>query len=140
MLQHRQTGKIRIVMRRDKTLKICANHTIIKEMELKPNVGSDRSWVYTAPGDLSEGEPVTELLAVRFANAENAAQFKAKFEAAQRNNAGEELITGLQEEGEDVKEESLEKGNVKGEEVKTEDNKTETKADETEKEEEKGEK
>lgn len=26
MLQHKATGKIRIVMRRDKTLKICANH------------------------------------------------------------------------------------------------------------------
>lgn len=79
-------------MRRDKTLKICANHTIIKEMELKPNVGSDRSWVYTAPGDLSEGSPVTELLAVRFANAENANLFKEKFEAAKLNNSGEEKI------------------------------------------------
>lgn len=26
MLQHHETKKIRIVMRRDKTLKICANH------------------------------------------------------------------------------------------------------------------
>lgn len=29
MLQHHETGKIRIVMRRDKTLKICANHLSI---------------------------------------------------------------------------------------------------------------
>lgn len=26
MLQHKRTSKIRVVMRRDKTLKICANH------------------------------------------------------------------------------------------------------------------
>lgn len=93
MLQQKDTKRIRIVMRRDKTLKICANHSIIKEMELKPNVGSDRSWVYTAPNDLSEGHPITELLAVRFANVENANLFKEKFEEAKKLNsceAGEE--------------------------------------------------
>lgn len=58
---------------------------VIKEMELKPNVGSDRSWVYTAH-DYSEGEPTTELLAVRLANAENAKLFKEKFEEAQAIN------------------------------------------------------
>ncbi|PJF18143.1 hypothetical protein PSACC_02043, partial [Paramicrosporidium saccamoebae] len=84
MLQQKETKRIRIVMRRDKTLKICANHSIIKEMELKPNVGSDRSWVYTAPNDLSEGHPITELLAVRFANVENATLFKDKFEEAKK--------------------------------------------------------
>ena len=31
MLQHKTTGKIRIVMRRDKTLKICANHASIHQ-------------------------------------------------------------------------------------------------------------
>lgn len=61
---------------------------VIKEMTLKPNVGSDRSWVYTAH-DYSEGEPTTELLAVRFANAENANLFKEKFEEAQKINSEE---------------------------------------------------
>jgi Ran-binding protein 1 len=90
MLQKKDTKRIRIVMRRDKTLKICANHSIIKEMELKPNVGSDRSWVYTAPNDLSEGHPITELLAVRFANVENANLFKEKFEEAKKINSCED--------------------------------------------------
>ena len=62
---------------------------VIKEMELKPNVGSDRSWVYTAH-DYSEGEPTTELLAVRFANKENAETFKEKFTNAQQINEKEE--------------------------------------------------
>lgn len=26
LLAHKQTGKVRLVMRRDKTLKVCANH------------------------------------------------------------------------------------------------------------------
>lgn len=66
-------------------------------MQLKPNVGSDRSWVYTAPHDLSEGTPSTELLAVRFANAENANQFKDKFNKAQKINSSEEPLVSKEE-------------------------------------------
>lgn len=39
-------------------------------MKLSPNVGSDRSWVYNTPADVSEGEPRAELLAIRFASSE----------------------------------------------------------------------
>ena len=82
-------------------------------MQLKPNVGSDRSWVYTAPHDLSEGTPTTELLAVRFANAENAGQFKTKFEEAQKINAAEDGGEGEQakvpeKDGEEEKKEAEE--------------------------------
>lgn len=71
-------------------------------MTLKPNVGSDRSWVYTAH-DYSEGEPTTELLAVRFANAENAQEFKAKFAQAQKINT--ELSSGPAPKEEEEEEE-----------------------------------
>jgi RanBP1 domain len=37
-------------------------------MELSPNVGSDRSWVWNAAADISEGEPEAQTLAIRFAN------------------------------------------------------------------------
>lgn len=60
-LKHKTTGKVRILMRRDKTLKICANHLISADYELKPNIGSDRSWVYTVTADVSEGEPEAQL-------------------------------------------------------------------------------
>lgn len=140
MLQHQEGKKIRIVMRRDKTLKICANHLILKEMELKPNVGSDRSWVYTAPFDLSEGAPQTELLAVRFANAENANMFKEKFEEAKKINSSEghkgEQDTG----GENICEKSADKQDTGGQNIgeksadkqdTTEDDKKEGKLEET---------
>jgi len=81
-LKHKETGKTRILMRRDKTLKICANHLITKDYELKPNIGSDRSWVYTVTADVSEGEPEAQTLAIRFGNKENADKFKEYFDAA----------------------------------------------------------
>lgn len=40
-------------------------------MKLSPNVGSDRSWVWNAAADVSEGEPEAVTLAIRFANSES---------------------------------------------------------------------
>ena len=70
MLQHKETSRIRVLMRRDKTLKICANHYISEGLVLKPNVGSEKSWVYTVD-DYSEGVLSLDLLAVRFGNEES---------------------------------------------------------------------
>ncbi|KAI5476385.1 hypothetical protein MNV49_007834 [Pseudohyphozyma bogoriensis] len=86
LLQHKQTKKVRLVMRRDKTLKVCANHYITSDMALSPNVGSDRSWVYKVAADVSDGEPTAETLAIRFANSENANLFKTAFQEAQESN------------------------------------------------------
>ncbi|KAL2313944.1 Ran GTPase binding protein Sbp1 [Schizosaccharomyces pombe] len=87
LLKHKETGKTRLVMRRDKTLKVCANHLLMPEMKLTPNVGSDRSWVWTVAADVSEGEPTAETFAIRFANSENANLFKENFEKYQEENA-----------------------------------------------------
>jgi len=91
LLKHKENGKTRLVMRRDKTLKVCANHYIIPDMKLSPNVGSDRSWVWNTSADVSEGEPEAQTLAIRFANSENANLFKEAFLKAQQEN--EALIT-----------------------------------------------
>ncbi|KAJ3038436.1 single stranded nucleic acid binding protein [Rhizophlyctis rosea] len=85
-LKHKLHGKVRLLMRRDKTHKICANHYVTPEMSLSPNVGSDRSWVWSCLADFSEGEPTAELLAIRFANSENANKFKDQFEEVQKIN------------------------------------------------------
>ncbi|CUM66030.1 uncharacterized protein PRCAT00003684001 [Priceomyces carsonii] len=85
-LKHKVTGKTRILMRRDKTLKICANHLIAPEYELKLNIGSDRSWVYSVTGDVSEGEPEAQTLAIRFGNKENADKFKEHFDKAREES------------------------------------------------------
>ncbi|KAJ1995030.1 Ran GTPase binding protein Sbp1 [Dimargaris cristalligena] len=109
LLQHKTTHNIRILMRRDKTLKICANHLIAEDMTLSPNIGSERSWVWNVAADFSEGEACHEMLAIRFSNAENALLFKEKFNLARENNAaikkGDEPLVKLSE-SEDQKEES----------------------------------
>lgn len=87
LLKHKENQKTRLVMRRDKTLKVCANHysmfspsllcytvltfIVVPDMKLSPNVGSDRSWVWNAAADVSEGEPEAQTLAIRFANSES---------------------------------------------------------------------
>jgi len=100
LLKHKVNGKTRLVMRRDKTLKVCANHystclaisvtrltpQVVPDMKLSPNVGSDRSWVWNAAADVSDGEPEPQTLAIRFANSDNANQFKNAFLKAQQEN------------------------------------------------------
>ncbi|KAJ7086616.1 RanBP1 domain-containing protein [Mycena epipterygia] len=100
LLAHKETHKVRLVMRRDKTLKVCANHVISSDMRLQPNIGSDRSWVWKVAADYSESPPTPETLAIRFANSENAAQFKTAFEDGQKKNAD---LTGPAAEPVDAK-------------------------------------
>ncbi|EJU06446.1 hypothetical protein DACRYDRAFT_73899 [Dacryopinax primogenitus] len=127
LLQDRTTQKIRLVMRRDKTFKVCANHAITSEIKLQPNVGSDRSWVYKVQADVSEGAPTAETLAIRFANKDNAETFKTKFQEAQASNAA---IT----QHEEAKEEPAEEVKVEepaAEEPKPEEPTEEAKPEET---------
>ncbi|KAH9062225.1 RanBP1 domain-containing protein [Lactarius vividus] len=114
LLQHKDTQKIRLVMRREKTLKVCANHLISADMRLQPNIGSDRSWVWKVVADYSEDPPTSETLAIRFANAEFAGQFKKAFEDAQANNT--KLASASAAAAEEKSEETTEsKDEVEGE-------------------------
>ncbi|KXN87922.1 Ran-specific GTPase-activating protein, partial [Leucoagaricus sp. SymC.cos] len=99
LLEHKETKKVRLVMRRDKTLKVCANHYISSEMKLQPNIGSDRSWVWKVTADYAENPPTPETLAIRFANPDNANQFKTAFEDAQKKNAALTASTETKAEG-----------------------------------------
>ena len=85
LLRNNVTGKVRVLMRREQVLKLCANHQITADMKLMPNEGSDRSWVWSTSADFSEQECKAERLAVRFKNKEIAQLFKVKFEECQQN-------------------------------------------------------
>mmetsp|Transcript_10863 Transcript_10863/g.31556 ORF Transcript_10863/g.31556 Transcript_10863/m.31556 type:complete len:115 (+) Transcript_10863:476-820(+) len=74
-------------MRREKTMKICANFFVAPTIELKVNAGSDRSWVWQCH-DFSEEKTDVTILAIRFANSENAQKFKEEFEKAKKANEG----------------------------------------------------
>ncbi|XP_008050567.2 E3 SUMO-protein ligase RanBP2-like, partial [Carlito syrichta] len=82
ILRHKTSGKIRLLMRREQVLKICANHYISPDMKLTPNAGSDRSFVWHAL-DYADELPKPEQLAIRFKTPEEATLFKCKFEEAQ---------------------------------------------------------
>ncbi|XP_038059442.1 ran-specific GTPase-activating protein-like [Patiria miniata] len=110
--------RARILMRRDKTLKICANHFITPFMKLQPNCGSERAWVWSTPADFADEEAKGETLAIRFANVENAQKFKDKFEECQRmiseqekkdNEKPESTDKPAEENGEKPAEENEEK-------------------------------
>ena len=113
LLRNVTSGKMRVLMRRDQVLKLCANHQITTDMSLQPNAGSERSWVWSTHADFSEGECKAERLAVRFKNEDIAKQFKEKFEECQemlKNQAS--LQPPLQKEivnAEGVKEDLLAK-------------------------------
>nr|XP_046222650.1 E3 SUMO-protein ligase RanBP2-like [Oncorhynchus gorbuscha] len=83
ILKHNTSGKVRLLMRREQVLKICANHYITPDMILKSNAGSDKSWVWNAV-DYADEEPRPEQLAIRYKTEDEALLFKTKFEEAQK--------------------------------------------------------
>lgn len=118
LLKHKlDNSRIRVLMRRDKTLKICANHYVATDMVLKPNCGSNKAWVWHTPADFADEEAKAETLAIRFGNAEHAKEFKEAFEKCQK-----ELASLSDEKKDDEKEEGSKKEEVKaeGEESKDE--------------------
>ncbi|CAK7225996.1 Ran GTPase binding protein Sbp1 [Sporothrix bragantina] len=125
LLKHKENGKTRLVMRRDKTLKVCANHYVLPDMRLSPNVGSDRSWVWNTAADVSEGEAEAMTLAIRFANSDNANQFKDAFIKAQTENGAAIGAAADDEDDEDDEE-------TKEEEAKEEAKEDEKKEEPTE--------
>lgn len=137
LLRHKERGTIRLLMRRDKTLKICANHYITPLMELKPNAGSDRAWVWNAPADFADEEPKPELLAIRFLNAENAQKFKAKFDECKEEARTKGKGTNINAEKITEKLEALSVKENKGEKEEKKEESTVSENKESEKSEEK---
>ncbi|CAK9164651.1 unnamed protein product [Ilex paraguariensis] len=79
LLKHKETGKVRLVMRQSKTLKICANHLVLTAIAMQEHAGNDKSCVWHAP-DFADGEVKEELFCIRFASVENCKTFKEKIE------------------------------------------------------------
>ncbi|XDV31386.1 hypothetical protein PO909_034085 [Leuciscus waleckii] len=83
LLKNNKNGRLRVLMRREQVLKVCANHWITTTMNLKPLFGSDRAWMWVA-NDFSDGDARLEQLAAKFKTPELAEEFKQKFEECQR--------------------------------------------------------
>ncbi|XP_009772288.1 ran-binding protein 1 homolog c [Nicotiana tabacum] len=79
LLKHKETGKVRLVMRQSKTLKICANHLVLPAMTIQEHAGNEKSCVWHA-ADFADGELKEETFCIRFASIENCKSFKEKVE------------------------------------------------------------
>ena len=91
LLRHRTTRRTRILMRREQVLKLCLNHQVAPELELKPMAGADGcAWVWHAE-DFADGSSTHEQFAIRFKTAQDAEEFKAVFDGAKegRETGGE---------------------------------------------------
>ena len=75
LLRHPKSGEGRVLMRREQIKKLCANYNINAGMELKPNVGSDRSWVWYTLADYADGEARPEKLSINFKSVQIAGKF-----------------------------------------------------------------
>jgi Ran-binding protein 1 len=83
LLQHKEFKKIRVLMRQEKTMKVIVNFVMDHRLILSPNVGNDRSWVWSVM-DFSSGVELEETtFAIRFADSDIANAYKKAFEDAQ---------------------------------------------------------
>lgn len=106
ILRHKHTKNLRVVMRREKVLKICLNHALSGDIIYKPK--DEKSWLFVVH-DFSEGESVLERFALRFKNAEIAQAFhKAVTDAL----AGTAEPIRIQDSEEQTAETSISNANV----------------------------
>jgi len=86
ILQNKDSGMVRLLLRQEKTLKLCMNHKILPDIELVPNAGSDRSWTWRTM-DYSTEEAEKQTFALRLKDAEVALEFKKKYDEGREINA-----------------------------------------------------
>ncbi|PSC69770.1 RAN binding [Micractinium conductrix] len=87
ILRHKESNKIRFLMRQDKTLKIRGNHIIMPGTKVQEHGGSDKAMVWSCV-DFADESQRMELFCIRFASAERAQQFqKAYHEAGEKMEA-----------------------------------------------------
>uniref|UniRef100_A0ACD5TLW4 Uncharacterized protein n=1 Tax=Avena sativa TaxID=4498 RepID=A0ACD5TLW4_AVESA len=129
LLKHKENGKVRLVMRQAKTLKICANHLVISTTKMQEHAGSDKSCVWHA-ADFADGELKDEMFAIRFGSVENCKKFKDLVDEIAESLAKTE---GESEEGSSAAGllEKLSVSESKPEESSDAGKETETKADAT---------
>jgi Ran-binding protein 1 len=85
-------------MRQEKTMKVICNHALDPRIRLEPNVGSDRSWVWSA-FDFADGALVETMFAVRFVDSDIAQTFKTNFLTCQKEM--QDVLSGADRPGED---------------------------------------
>ena len=86
ILQHKTTKRCRVLMRREQVLKLCANHQITSQMELKPHQSTANAYIWSAT-DFADGESHHETLCVKFKTDEQAKKFLNVFNDVKDNSS-----------------------------------------------------
>jgi Ran-binding protein 1 len=86
LLRHKESRRIRFIMRQDKTLKIRGNHVIMPGSKVQEHGGSEKAMVWSCV-DFADETQKPELFCIRFASEERAQEFKKAYESAAEENA-----------------------------------------------------
>ncbi|XP_070979842.1 E3 SUMO-protein ligase RanBP2-like isoform X2 [Oncorhynchus clarkii lewisi] len=95
ILQNCDTKRVRLIMRRDQVLKICANHWVTSSMKLEPMKGAEKAWVWSAIDFAEVTKGNVEQLAVRFKLKDVANSFRDIFDQAKTAQENEILVTPI---------------------------------------------
>ncbi|KZC14709.1 RANBP2-like and GRIP domain-containing protein 5/6 [Dufourea novaeangliae] len=76
-----EEGKVRLLMRREQVLKVCANHYLAPDMELTAKANNEKAWFWVAH-DFADGELKLEKFSIRFKTVEEGLSFKEQFDKA----------------------------------------------------------
>jgi hypothetical protein len=89
LLKDKGTGRVRFLLRQEKTLKVAANHFVVEHdpyCDLRPNADSQKIWCWSAQ-DFAEGSLEVERFALKFGQEEFALKFKEAFDDAKAQNS-----------------------------------------------------
>ncbi|BAT97414.1 Ran-binding protein [Vigna angularis] len=89
LLKHKVTGKVRLLVRQSKTLKICANHLVHGSLTVQEHSGNEKSCVWHA-SDFADGELKAELFCIRFPSVENCKTFMTTMQEVAESQGEEE--------------------------------------------------
>lgn len=84
LLKHKITGKVRVLMRRDQVLKICANHIITPEMDIQPMKNENKAYIWVA-NDFADENVALEKFCIRFKTTDIANNFYEVFQNSRKD-------------------------------------------------------
>ena len=95
ILRHRETGKVKLLMRRDQTLKICCNHSLTPDMIVTLLANDEKACTWFTNADYAEEVVSHEKLCAKFKNVKCREDFMSalerfRCEASEGEGGGEE--------------------------------------------------
>lgn len=83
ILKHKEHGKLRLLMRQEKTMKVICNHVLDPRIKLEEHQQSDRSWIWVAYDFSDATELVETIFCIKFGDSDIANTFRQTFQDCQ---------------------------------------------------------